>query len=95
MFSIVLSYCNNISECVNLVCCLSFYSRLGMLAAMSLVHGGASFKLFSLSIYNFMCGWEASNLIVGIDEVPQCDIREILNKVITDGTLQNHEDINV
>ena len=68
-------------------CAISFqdgvYFRLGMLAAMSLVHGGASFKLFSPSIYNFMCGWEASYLIVGIDEVPNSQIREFLKKVIT------------
>ena len=50
---------------------------------MALVHGGASFKLFSPSIYNFMCGMDASNLIAGVDEVPQCDVRETYKKVIS------------
>ena len=57
------------------------YSRLGTIAAMSLVHGGATFRLFSPCVYNFMCGMDAADLIAGIDEVPQEDIVQILKQV--------------
>ena len=48
---------------------------------MSLVHGGATFGLFSPCIYNFLCGMDASDLIAGIDEVPQQEIVQILKQV--------------
>ena len=59
------------------------YSKLGALAAMSLVNGGASFKLFSPCVYNFLCGMDAADLIAGIDEVPDYGVRETLKQVRT------------
>ncbi len=50
---------------------------------MSLVHGGASFKIFSPCVYNFLCGMDAADLIADIDEVPNSDVRDTLNKVGT------------
>ena len=57
------------------------YSKLGTLAAMSLVNGGASFRLFSPCVYNFLCGMDAADLIAGIDEVADSGIRETLKQV--------------
>lgn len=56
------------------------YSKLGQLAAMALVHGGASFRLFGASVYNFLSGVPAANLIAGISEVPDMSVRVLLNK---------------
>ena len=55
--------------------------KLGTLAAMALVHGGASFRLFSPCIYNYMSGMDASDLIASIDEVPQESVRLFLKQV--------------
>lgn len=52
------------------------YSRLGTLAAMSLVHGGTAFRLFSPTVFNFLSGLNAADLIAGISEVPDPSIRE-------------------
>jgi hypothetical protein len=57
------------------------YSKLGTLAAMSFVNGGTSFRLFSPCVYNFLCGMDAADLIAGIDEVPDCGVRETLKQV--------------
>lgn len=55
--------------------------RLGILAAMSLVHGGASFKIFSPTVFRFLSGKNAADLIASIDEVPDSAIKEILKQV--------------
>ena len=47
---------------------------------MSLVNGGASFRLFSPCVYNF-CGMDAADLIAVIDEVADSDVQETLNQV--------------
>ena len=57
------------------------YLKLGKLAAMSLVHGGAAFKLFSPTVYNFLSGSNAADLIAGISEVPDLCVREVLKQV--------------
>ena len=59
----------------------SVFLKLGTLAAMSLVNEGASFKLFSPCVYSFLRGMDAADLIAGIDEVPDCDLQEILKQV--------------
>ena len=50
---------------------------------MSLVNGGASFRLFNPCVYNFLCGMDAADLIAGINEVPDCGVRETLKQVRT------------
>ena len=57
------------------------YLRLGTLAAMSLVHGGAAFRIFSPTVFRFLSGTDAADLIASIDEVPDPAIRIILNQV--------------
>ncbi len=61
----------------------SEYFKLGVLAAIALVHGGGAFNLFCPTVYNFLCGVKASELITSIDEVPDSEVREVLKKVIT------------
>ncbi len=55
--------------------------QLGTLAAMSLVHGGASFRIFNETVYRFMCGNDAADLIACVSEVPDIGIRSILKQV--------------
>ena len=50
---------------------------------MSLVNGGALFKLFNPCVYKFFCGMDAADLIVGINEVPDCGVQETLKQVRT------------
>ena len=64
------------------------YSRLGMLAAMSLIHGGGAFRLFGPTVFNFLCGMNPADLIAGISEVPDPSLREILKQVSLKGHLQ-------
>ena len=48
---------------------------------MSLVHGGGAFRLFSPTVFRFLCGMNAADLIAGVDEVPDSSIREVLKQV--------------
>ena len=57
------------------------YSQLGKIAAMSLVHGGGSFSLFSNTIYNFLCSRDAAELLPSIEEVADTTIKDFLYKV--------------
>jgi hypothetical protein len=59
----------------------SVYFRLGLLAAMSLVHGGASFRVVCPTVFRFLSGKSAADLIASISEVDDPDVREILKKV--------------
>ena len=59
----------------------SIYLRLGTLAAMSLVHGGAAFRIFGPTVFRFLSGKNAADLIAGISEVPDPTIRESLKQV--------------
>ena len=45
------------------------YGQVGVLAAMSLVHGGASFALFSPTVFNFLCDQDAVKLQPKVEEV--------------------------
>ena len=55
------------------------YFRLGVLAAMSLVHVEASFRVFCPTVFRFLSGESAADLIASISEVD--DVREDLKKV--------------
>lgn len=50
--------------------------------AMALVHGGAAVHLMSPSVYNFLTGMKPSDIIVGLHEVPDTNVREMLQKVL-------------
>ena len=47
---------------------------------MALVHGGASFRLFGATVYNFLSGVQPADLIAGISEVPDASVRALLTK---------------
>lgn len=57
--------------------------RLGTLAAMSLVHGGGAFRIFGSTVFHYLSGKKAAELIANIDEVPDAGTREILRQVCT------------
>ena len=48
---------------------------------MSFVHGGGSFCLFSNTVYNFLCGRDAAELLPSIEEVADMTIKDFLYKV--------------
>ena len=56
------------------------YGRAGVLAAMSLVHGGASFALFSPTVFNF-CGQDPAKLQPNVEEVADAASKNFLCKV--------------
>ena len=57
------------------------YGRVGTLAAMSLIHGGASFSLFSHTVFYFLCGHDAAKLHPKIEEVADIACKDFLYKV--------------
>ena len=57
------------------------YYRLGQLAAMCLVQGGAAIRVLAPSVYSFLCGKKPCDIIVPVDEVSDEGVRGILNKV--------------
>ena len=58
------------------------YAKLGTLTAMALVHGGSGLNMFSTTIFRFVCGTSAANLIASIAEVPESHVRDTLQQVI-------------
>ena len=59
----------------------SVYFRLGILASMSLVHGGACFRVLSPTVFRVLSGKNPADLIASIDEVPELNVRDILHQV--------------
>ena len=57
------------------------YLQLGTLAAMSLVHGGAGFRIFCPTVYRFLNGKTAADLIASSSEVPDPGVGEFLKQV--------------
>jgi len=57
------------------------FFRLGQLMAMALVHGGAAVCILSPSVFNYLSGMKSSEIIVGLGEVPDAGVKEILEKV--------------
>lgn len=48
---------------------------------MSFVQGGAGLHWFSASVYNYLTGVKVADIIVDISEVPDYEVKEMLNKV--------------
>ena len=44
---------------------------------MSLAHGGAAFRVFGPTVFNFLSGMKAADLLCSIDEVPDLATREV------------------
>ena len=55
---------------------------------MSQVHGGA-FRLFGLSVFNFMSGLNPADIIVGISKVPYPPVRDTLKQVRCDDSIMH------
>ena len=49
--------------------------------AMALVQGGASLRILSPSVFNYLSGMKPGDIIVGISECPDAAIRDLLFKV--------------
>ena len=57
------------------------YHQIGILTAMSVVQGGSGIHALNPSVYNYLCRTPVSDIIVGIDEVPDLEVRAMLAKV--------------
>lgn len=55
---------------------------LGQLSSMSFLRGGSSIRLFSPSVYNFLCGMNPCDIIVSKEQVPNKPIIDVLEKVL-------------
>ena len=49
--------------------------------SMAFIHGGAAIRIIGPSVFNYLSGIKPSDLIVGVDEVPDAGVRDILWKV--------------
>lgn len=70
-------------ECTHVIEQDGIYFRLGQLMAMALIHGGAAVRILSPSVFDFLRGMKPGDIIVGIDEVADADIKRIVKKVFT------------
>ena len=57
------------------------YPKIGNLFAMALVHGSGALWLFSPSVFSYMCGMSASDIIVDTKEVSDTSVTAVLEKV--------------
>ena len=57
------------------------FNKLGQLAAMALLHGGAGFHILSQSLYNYVSGMSMSDIIISSDEVPNPVAKEAIQEV--------------
>ena len=57
------------------------YFRLGQLMAMALLQGGASLRILSPSVFNYLSEMKPGDIIVGIGECPDAALRDLLYKV--------------
>ena len=57
------------------------YYRIGQLMAMAFVHGGAAVHIISQSVYNFLTGMKPCDIIVGVHEIPDASVWDMLQKV--------------
>lgn len=57
------------------------YYYLGQLSAMALVQGGSAIRLFSPSVYSFLCGTKPSDIIAQPDEVSDTSVKNLMQEV--------------
>ena len=57
--------------------------------AMALLQGGASIRILSPSVFNYLSGMKPGDIIVGIDECPDPATRDLLRKVCKYGVCLN------
>ena len=58
------------------------YPKIGSLFAMAFVHRGGALRLFSPSVFSYMCGMSASDIIVDTNEVSDPLVKAVLEKVL-------------
>ena len=54
---------------------------LGQLLSASLVQGGAGANILSKSVYAYLSGMSAADIIVDIEEVADYELKELIQKV--------------
>ncbi len=48
---------------------------------MTLVYGGSAIGILSPSVFHFLSGVNPSDIVVSLDEVPDQELRSVLEKV--------------
>ena len=57
------------------------FRLLGELTAVSIVQGGSGLHLFNSSVYKYLCGNAVSAITPDVAEIPDKEIRDILEQV--------------
>ena len=57
------------------------YYKLGQLASMCLVQGGAGFNILSLGVFDYIRGKDISNIIIPFEDVMHLQAKELINEV--------------
>ena len=57
------------------------FFRLGQIISMAFLQGGVGFHIFSTSVYNYLSGVRVADIIVDMSEVPDYEVKEMLNRV--------------
>ena len=57
------------------------YYRLGQLMAMALLQGGSSLNILTQSVINYLCGMKPQDIVVGVNEIADVNLKRILEKV--------------
>ena len=57
------------------------FRRLGQLMAASIVQGGSSLHIFNQSVFKYVCGDDLATITPKISEIPDKDVRDILEQV--------------
>ena len=58
------------------------YFILGQLASMSFVQGGCGFQVLCPSVYRYLCGMSAAEIIVSVEEVSNPETLQLIEKVL-------------
>ena len=57
------------------------YKHIGCLLSMALVQGGGGANIFCKSVYTYLSGMSAADILVKISEVGDFEVEELLQKV--------------
>lgn len=59
----------------------NIYFRLGQLASMALLQGGAGFHIFASSVWNYLAGMKVGDIVIAENEVADGQIKIISSQV--------------
>ena len=57
------------------------FEKVGKLMALSLAQGGGGFPFFATSFYDYLCRKDVNSICIDIDQVPDYEACDLLDKV--------------